>query len=64
MNPTENDWLVREPAPDVFDRMFSTVDQVLVRDMIGVGLIDVSHLAFLEPELAARVQALLDDPDG
>ena len=39
-------------------------DRVHIRDMIGVGLIDASWLANLEPTLAARLQALLEDPDG
>jgi hypothetical protein len=39
-------------------------DKVHVRDMIGVGLIDESWLPSFEPPLAARLQALLDDPDG
>ena len=39
-------------------------DRVHVRDMIGVGLIDDSWLEKLEPTLATRLQALLDDPDG
>ena len=39
-------------------------DRVHVRDMIGVGLIDDSWLEKLEPMLATRLQALLDDPDG
>ena len=39
-------------------------DRVHVRDIIGVGLIDQSWVSRLEPELAERLQALLDDPDG
>ena len=39
-------------------------DRVHVRDMIGVGLIDEQWLPKLEPLLAERLQALLDDPDG
>ncbi len=39
-------------------------DQVHIQDMIGVGLIDESWLSRLEPELAPRLKALLDDPDG
>lgn len=39
-------------------------DRVHVRDMIAVGLIDESWLTQLEPLLAARLQELLDDPDG
>ncbi len=39
-------------------------DQVHILDMIGVQLIDQSWLTRLEPHLAERLQALLDDPDG
>jgi hypothetical protein len=39
-------------------------DQVHVLDLIGVGLIDASWLTKLPPELAARLQQLLDTPDA
>jgi hypothetical protein len=39
-------------------------DQVHVLDMIGVGLVDQSWTARLPGELAARLQHLLDTPDG
>jgi hypothetical protein len=39
-------------------------DRTHLRDMIGVGLVDVSWLSKLPPELAARLQHLLDTPDG
>jgi hypothetical protein len=39
-------------------------DQVHVQDLIDVGLIDASWCAKLPPELAARLQVLLDTPDG
>jgi hypothetical protein len=39
-------------------------DQVHVEDLIGVGLIDASWLSKLPPELAARLQLILDTPDG
>ncbi|MBC8141144.1 MAG: hypothetical protein H7Y38_06860 [Armatimonadetes bacterium] len=39
-------------------------DRTHLRDMIDVGLIDQSWTARFIPELAARLQALLDDPDG
>jgi hypothetical protein len=39
-------------------------DQVHVRDLIGVGLIDRSWLAKLPPVLAQRLQAILDTPDA
>lgn len=43
---------------------FRRKDQVHVLDMISVGLIDESWLSRLVPEHAARLQQLLDDPDG
>jgi hypothetical protein len=43
---------------------FRLDDAVDVQDMIGVGLIDASWTSRFEPELAARLQGLLDDPDG
>ncbi len=43
---------------------FRRKDQVHVQDMIEVGLIDASWTSKLSPELAARLQELLDDPDG
>lgn len=39
-------------------------DRTHVRDLIGVGLVDQSWCARLAPELAARLQHLLDTPDG
>lgn len=39
-------------------------DRVHIRDMISVGLIDDSWPSRYEPELAERLQRLLDDPDG
>ena len=39
-------------------------DRVHLLDMIGVGLIDASWPALFPAELAARLQALLDNPDG
>ena len=39
-------------------------DQVHVQDLIGVGLIDPSWLTKLPPELADRLQQLLDTPDA
>ena len=43
---------------------FRRKDQVHLLDMIGVGLIDRAWIGRLEPALAARLQELLDDPDG
>ena len=38
-------------------------DQVHLIDMISVGLIDASWPAKLPPELGARLQVLIDDPE-
>lgn len=39
-------------------------DRMHVRDLMGVGLVDRSWLAKLPPELAPRLQQLLDHPEG
>ena len=39
-------------------------DQVYILDLIGVQMIDVSWLTKLPPELAARLQQILDTPDA
>jgi hypothetical protein len=39
-------------------------DRTHLRDLIGVGLIDASWLPKLPPELADRLKALLDNPNG
>ncbi len=39
-------------------------DQVHLQDMIGVGLIDATWPARFAPPLDARLQELLDDPNG
>ena len=39
-------------------------DGMYLRDLIGVGLVDASWLPKLPPELAGRLQAILDTPDG
>ena len=43
---------------------FRDKDRTHLRDLIDVGLIDRSWLEVLPPQLAARLQELLDDPDG
>jgi hypothetical protein len=43
---------------------FRRKDQVHILDMIEVGLVDRTWLDRLQPELAKRLQELLDDPDG
>lgn len=40
------------------------LDVVNLCDLIDVGLVDASWPARFQPELGARLQALLDDPDG
>jgi len=39
-------------------------DRMHLRDMLGVGLIDATWPARYPPELAARLQHLIDTPDG
>jgi hypothetical protein len=39
-------------------------DRTHLRDMIGVGLVDATWPARLPPPLGARLQQLLDDPNG
>jgi Uncharacterised nucleotidyltransferase len=39
-------------------------DRTHVRDLVGVGLIDRSWLAWLPPVLAERLQGILDAPDA
>ena len=39
-------------------------DRTHLRDMIGVGLIDATWPARFPPSLGARLQQLLDDPNG
>jgi hypothetical protein len=39
-------------------------DRTHLRDLIGVGLLDATWLSRLPPELAERLQLLLDTPDG
>jgi hypothetical protein len=43
---------------------FRRKDQVHLQDMIEVGLLDQSWPSHLPPELGARLQELLDDPNG
>ncbi|MGD9853913.1 MAG: hypothetical protein AB7U20_03090 [Planctomycetaceae bacterium] len=43
---------------------FRLKDRVHVLDMIDVGLIDETWPARFQPELAARLQELLDNPEG
>jgi hypothetical protein len=43
---------------------FRLKDRVHIRDMIDVGLIDESWVSRFLPELAARLQQLVDNPNG
>jgi hypothetical protein len=43
---------------------FRDKDRTHLRDLIGVGLVDQTWPARLPPELASRLQQLLDNPDG
>ncbi len=43
---------------------FQDKDRTHLRDMIEVGLIDATWMSRLIPDLAARLQQLLDDPEG
>ena len=43
---------------------FRRKDQIHLLDMLSLGLIDASWLPQLAPEHAARLQQLIDDPDG
>ena len=43
---------------------FRDKDRTHLRDLLDVGLIDASWRARYPPELAARLQALIDTPDG
>ena len=43
---------------------FRLKDQVHIMDMIEVGLIDAGWVNRLPPELGARLQELLDNPEG
>ncbi len=43
---------------------FRRKDQVHVLDLLEVGLIDAAWVDRLSPDLAARLQELLDTPDG
>jgi hypothetical protein len=43
---------------------FRDKDRTHIRDMIEVGLVDASWVERLPPPLGARLQFLLDDPEG
>jgi hypothetical protein len=56
--------LALEPLVTMKLTSFRRKDQVHLLDMIDVGLLDDKWSSRLPPELAARLQELLDDPDG
>jgi hypothetical protein len=43
---------------------FRRKDQTHLLDLIGVGLVDAAWPTMFQSELAARLQELLDDPEG
>jgi hypothetical protein len=43
---------------------FRDKDRMHLRDLIGVGLVDAAWPGRFPPELAARLQMILDDPEG
>ena len=53
-----------EPLVRMKRNSFRRKDQVHLQDLILLGLIDASWLPRCIPEHAARLQQLLDDPDG
>jgi hypothetical protein len=53
-----------EPLVTMKLTSFRDKDRTHLRDLIGVGLIDRTWLTRLPPELADRLQVLLDNPDG
>jgi hypothetical protein len=40
------------------------IDSTHLRDLIGVGLLDATWPTRLPPPLGARLQQLIDDPNG
>jgi len=56
--------LALEPLVRMKLTSFRRKDQVHLLDLIEVGLIDRTWLNRLQPELASRLQELLDNPDG
>jgi hypothetical protein len=53
-----------EPLVKMKLTSFRAKDQMHLRDLIDVGLVDASWLAALPPELSLRLRELLDDPEG
>lgn len=67
---TQTDWSVpfRVVSLEALVRMkltsYRLKDQVHLQDLIEVGLVDATWPAKYQPELGARLQAVLDNPDG
>jgi hypothetical protein len=53
-----------EPLVRMKLKFFHIIDRVHLRDLIDVGQIDATWPARFPPELAARMQELLDNPNG
>jgi hypothetical protein len=56
--------LALEPLVRMKLTSFRRKDQMHLLDMIGVGLIDNAWIARVPPDLATRLQELLDNPEG
>jgi hypothetical protein len=56
--------LALEPLVQMKLTSFRDKDRTHLRDLVEVGLIDRTWLNRLQPELASRLQDLLDNPDG
>ena len=56
--------LALEPLVRMKLTAFRRKDQMHLRDMLDVGLIDADWCSRFPPELAARLQQLVDTPDG
>lgn len=60
LGPISLEWMVRA----VKLTSFRDKDRMHLRDLIDVGLLDASFIGSLPPELNARLQQLLETPDG
>ena len=64
VRPTTYSVLALEPLVRMKLTSYRRKDQVHVQDLINVGLVDATWLGRFPPQLAARLQELLDDPHG
>ncbi|HYE21915.1 MAG TPA: nucleotidyltransferase family protein [Tepidisphaeraceae bacterium] len=68
VSESEDDALFRVLSLEALVRIkltaFRDKDRTHIRDMLEVGLIDSTWLVKLPPELARRLQLILDDPNG